>query len=51
MQEKTRPRQSVKNDLPDSENDDDDVNIENVRLSQNTGHFAKAQVLDQTVSR
>ena len=51
MQEKTRPRQSVKNDLPDSENDDDDVNIENVRLSQNTGHFAKAQVLDQTVAR
>ena len=33
MQEKTRPRQSVKNDLPDSENDDDDINIENVRLS------------------
>lgn len=44
--EKTRPRESVRNDLPDSENDDDEANIGEVRLPEKTGHFAQAPVQD-----
>ena len=55
INDKTRPRESIKNDLPDSEYDDDDgtANIGGTtdgHFTQNTGHFAKAQVLDQQLS-
>ena len=47
MNDKTRPRESIKNDLPESEYDEDETTAANAgtgdgHFSQNTGHFAKA---------